>query len=78
MAIEKNSVESDDKPKKPKRVLSDKQKEALKKGRERRHELMKNPKKSLLTKKSLFVVNFDHLCKNKQLCINIFFIIILI
>jgi len=52
MAIEKNSVESDDKPKKPKRVLSDKQKEALKKGRERRHELMKNPKKSLLTKEN--------------------------
>lgn len=44
MAIEKNSPESDDKPKKPKRVLSDKQKEALKKGREKRHELMKNPK----------------------------------
>ena len=52
MAIEKNSPESDDKPKKPKRVLSDKQKEALKKGREKRHELMKNPKKSLLTKEN--------------------------
>jgi len=52
MTLEKNSPESDDKPKKPKRVLSDKQKEALKKGRERRHELMKNPKKSLLTKEN--------------------------
>jgi len=51
MAIEKNSVESDDKPKKPKRVLSDKQKEALKKGRERRHELMKNPKNKVIEPK---------------------------
>lgn len=53
MTIEKKIEETTDKPVKPKRVMSEKQKEALKKGREKAHQKLKEARDALKEKNEI-------------------------